>query len=224
MNRHHLTAGLVAVLGLAALAPGHAAAQSKAGPYFAVGAGYDDMPDRKLRISGFSVSSQWKQGYGGFAALGYKWPNSVRAEVEYSGRVAKVTTFNHTNPWAGTQWDNSVMLNALYDFDSVRPVTPYLGVGLGATQLQWGDNFRVPTQAVPIVYDGESIRLGWQGIAGLSYSVTPQVTLALDARIKGAAGGFSFPASIPGRSITDFKYVTRSVFVSVRYSFGAGRP
>lgn len=221
---HQKIAGLLTVSGAILLVPGYAAAQSLNGPYIALGAAYDNMPDRDLVINGFKVSSQWKTGWGGLAALGYRWSPNLRTELELSGRVAEVTKFNKTNPWAGKQWDNSVMVNAFYDLNLGGRVTPYIGVGLGGTQLVWGNNFRVPTQAAPIVYDGEGIRMGWQGIAGVSYAVTPKIAVALDGRIKGTFDDYSFPGSVRGRSITQFKYQTRSVFASVRYSFGSARP
>lgn len=205
----------------AALAPSEATAQSGRGPYVAVGLAYDKMPDRDLLISGRAVNSQWKPGWGALAALGYRWSPSLRTELEGSERMAKVTTFNDVAPWAGKQWDNSIMVNALYDVNLGGPVTPYLGVGVGATELSWGANFRVPTQATPTVYDGEDTRVGWQGIAGVSYAVTPRISLALDGRLKGAFGGFKFPGSVAGREISHFSYRTMSVFGTVRYSFGA---
>jgi len=218
MTRIHMIFGLVSAAGIAAPVSAHA--QSELGTYLALGAGYDKMPDRDLVISGHMVNSQWKSGWGGLAAVGYKWFFGLRTEAEFSGRVAWVRTFNHANPWVGTQWDNSVMFNALYDFEFGWPVTPFIGGGLGGTQIQWGNNFRVPTQATPTIYDAESIRLGWQGIAGLTFAITPALALAADYRIKGANGGFGFPGSVAGKYINQFNYETRSVFLSVRYSFG----
>ena len=60
---------------------------------------------------------------------------------------------------------------------------------------------------------------GWQGIAGVSFAVTPKVTLALDGRVKGSFSHFNSPGSVPGKPITQFNYETRSIFASVRYSF-----
>ena len=105
-------------------------------------------------------------------------------------------TFNGTAPWVGTAWDNSVMVNALYDFEFDSPITPFIGGGIGLNQIQWGNNFRVPTQNPPTIYDGESIRPGWQGIAGVSWAVTPQIALAVDGRIKGSFGHFNFIGSV----------------------------
>lgn len=220
MNGPKTTVGLLALAGLMLMVPGSAAAQSVLGPYIALGGGLDDMAERNLSINGHSVSSQWKEGWGASAAAGYKWYFGLRTEAEISGRVAWVKTFNHVAPWAGTQWDDSIMFNALYDFEFGWPVTPYVGAGLGGTQVQWGNNFRVPSQATPTIYDAESIRLGWQTIAGLSYTVTPQIALTLDGRIKGSVGDFNFPGSVAGRTIGQYNYLTRSIFLGVRYSFG----
>jgi opacity protein-like surface antigen len=220
MHKIPTKTGVLAIAGLAIMAPASAHAQSALGPYVALGLGYDHMPDRNLVLTGRALSSQWKPGYGALAALGYKWFFGLRTEAEYSGRVSWVKAFNKTNPWAGTAWDNSVMVNALYDFEFDAPVTPFIGGGIGLNQIQWGNNFRVPSQVTPTIYDAESIRPGWQGIAGLSYSVTPQIALVVDGRIKGSFGHFNFNGSTAGRSVSQFNYETRSIFVSVRYAFG----
>lgn len=112
------------------------------------------------------------------------------------------------------------MFNGLYDFEMGGPIVPFIGGGLGATQIQWGNNFRVPTQATPTIYDAESIRTGWQGIAGFAFSVTPKLTLSVDYRFKGSFGDYGFPGSVAGKYINQFNYETHSVFVSVRYGFG----
>ena len=222
MNRPRLTAGLLAIAGLAVFAPGMAAAQSQHGPYLAAGVGYDWMPDRDLNINGFGVSSQWKPGAAVFAAVGYRLSPSFRVEVEGSGRDAKVKAFNDVNPWAGKQWDNSVMVNVLYDVNiKDLPVTPYVGGGLGATWIIWGDNFRATKQNPPTIYDADSWRGGWQGIVGVSYNVSPKITVAVDGRIHGSFGDYKFPGSVAGRQINQFSQLTQTVFVSARYSFGS---
>lgn len=220
MNGLQVT-GLAAVAGLVVFAPGFAAAQTLHGPYLAVGGGYDSMPDRDLTISGFRVSSQWKAGEGVFASLGYRWTPNLRTELELSGREAKVKAFNDVNPWAGKQWDNSVMVNVFYDLNLKGPITPFVGAGLGASWLIWGDNFRATRQSPPTIYDADSWRGGWQGIIGVSYAVSPKIAVAVDGRIKGSFGDYKFPGSVPGRLINQFNDRTTSAFVSVRYSFGS---
>jgi OOP family OmpA-OmpF porin len=220
MNRSQVTAGSLAVAGFMVLAAGSASAQGERGPYIAAGGGYDSMPDRDLAISGHTVSSQWKPGEGAFAALGYRWSPALRTELEVSGRESKVKAFNGVNPWAGKQWDDSVMVNVLYDINLGGPITPYVGAGLGASWIIWGDNFRATAQQPPTIYDADSWRAGWQGIVGVSYAVSPKITLALDGRLKGAFGDYKFPGSVPPREINQFNPQTRSIFASVRYAFG----
>jgi opacity protein-like surface antigen len=222
MNRSHVTTGLLAIAGLMVLAPGSAAAQSLHGPYIAVGGGWDGMPDRDLSINGFGVTSQWKSGLGVFAAFGYRWSPALRFEIEGSGREAKVKAFNDVNPWAGKQWDNSVMFNALYDVNiKGLPITPYVGAGLGATWIIWGDNFRATRQNPPVIYDADSWRGGWQGIVGASYAISPKMAVALDYRYHGSFGDYKFPGSVAGKEINQFSQQTQSVFASFRYSFGS---
>jgi opacity protein-like surface antigen len=144
----------------------------------------------------------------------------LRTEAEFSGRVSWIRTFNNVNPWAGTQWDNSLMLNALYDFDFGSRITPFIGGGLGLTQIQWGNNFRASRNPANI-FDAESIRMGWQGIVGMSFDITRNLAFAVDYRFKGATGGFGFPSNTAGRFINNFHYETQTVFLSFRYGFGA---
>lgn len=209
--------GFIVAAGAVALAPVSAAA-SPLGPYFAAGVGFDQMPDRDLNSNGNTVNSQWKNGWGILTAVGYKWYFGLRTEGEFSGRVSWVRAFNQVNPWNGTQWDNSLMFNALYDFELGSRITPFIGGGIGLTQIQWGNNFRA-TKNPANIYDAESIRMGWQAIIGLTFDLSPQLALAADYRIKGANGGFGFPSNTAGRFINNFHYETESLFLSVRYGF-----
>lgn len=219
MTKIQQVVACLAAAGAIALAPVPAAAVTEVGPYAAVGLGFDQMPDRNLLINGTNtVSSQWKNGWGLLGAVGYKWFFGLRTEGEFSGRVSWVRAFNNLNPWVGTQWDNSLMFNALYDFELGSRITPFIGGGLGVSQIQWGNNFRRPA-ATPVIYDAESIRMGWQAIAGFSVQISPKLALVFDYRLKGANGGFGFPGSVAGRFINDFHYETNTVFASVRYGF-----
>jgi len=185
--------------------------------YVALGAGFDAMPDRNLNYTGFAVSSQWSSGWGALLALGYRAPNGLRGEIEYSTREARLKTFDNNFPWNGTQWDYSVMANILYDFHFGWPVVPYIGAGIGGTHISWGDNFRNPQ--LPSIYDYESTHFGWQGIVGASYDINRNMELGVDFRIKGATAPYAFPGSLAGSFINGFHYLTRSVFVTFRYGF-----
>jgi opacity protein-like surface antigen len=187
--------------------------------YLAVGVGYDAMPDRNLNYTGFAVSSQWTSGWGALLAAGYRGPYGLRSEIEFSQRASRLRSFDNTIRWTGTQWDDSLMVNVLYDFRFGWPVVPYIGAGIGGTNISWGDNFRNPNPQFPSIYDHETSHLGWQGIVGASYDVTQKMELALDFRVKGASAPYSFPGSQAGTFVNDFHYLTHSVFLTFRYGF-----
>jgi opacity protein-like surface antigen len=214
--RHYLCAAILIVAPKAA----HAAE----GFYAGMGAGVDLMPDRSLEIDAtvgkqtFSLpeTSKWKTGWAVLFDAGYAWDFGLRTELEYSFREQKIASFD-SNPWSGTQWDNSLMANAIYDIPTGMALTPYIGFGIGGAHISWGDNFR-PT-GTSIIYDGSGVKFAWQGIAGLDYAVTPRLTLDLGFRIKGS-NGYEFP-STSGVIARKFDYQTRTVTLGFRYGFGS---
>jgi len=215
LHRFVIAAAVTTALAPIAL-PSTAMAQgavSQTGLYAGLGAGLDSMPDRSLDINGFHVTSKWKSGWGVLAAVGYKWDFGLRTEIEYSYREAHVRAFN-TNPWSGTQWDNSLFANALYDFNLGAGFMPFIGGGIGGAHISWGDNFRA---ASPVIYDASGNKFGWQGIIGLGYAISPRFTVTLDGRIKGSSG-YSFHGSAPGTLIKNFDYITHSLFLGFRYA------
>ena len=200
-----------------------ATAEAAEGFYAGAGAGVDLMPDRGLEIDAtvgnqsFSLptTSKWKTGWAVLFNAGYAWDFGLRTELEYSFREQKVASFD-SSPWSGTQWDNSLMANALYDIPTGTALSPYVGFGVGGAHISWGDNFR-PT-GTSIIYDASGVKFAWQGIAGLGYAVTPRLTLDLNFRIKGS-NGYAFP-STTGVVARNFDYLTRTVIVGFRYGFG----
>ena len=208
---------------IAVLLAGTASAQSVPGPYVAVEAGSDMPQDSGLDVDGnlggnHSVNhatSRWANAWGADIAGGWKWGFGLRTEAEISFRSQGVMSFSG-RPWNGTQWDNSFMINALYDIPTGTAFTPYIGVGIGGTHLAWLNNFR--PAGVNVNYDAGDLQFGYQGIVGVSYAITPHVDALLDFRIKGA-NGFTFPASIAGIAVKNFDYETESLFVGVRYTF-----
>ncbi len=188
-----------------------------AGPYLAAGAGPDFKPDIGLSIEQSHATSTWKSGYGLFLAAGYKWDFGFRVEGEYSYREAHVRSFN-TNPWLGAHWDNSAMLNVLYDVPTGTDFIPYIGVGAGGSHISWGDGFRAT--GVPVIYDGSGIKFAYQAIVGVAYAITPKLDLTLDYRYKGAEA-YTFRGSAPGTVIAAFNDRTQSIFLGLRYSFGS---
>jgi len=189
------------------------------GLYIAAGAGPDWIGDSKLTIFNSRVQTHWAAGWGGYAALGYRFPIGLRLELEASGRDALNHSFNKGDPWYGTQWDTSAMANILYDISTGTRFTPYVGGGIGLSHLSWGNNFRANLNELPYIYDDSGSEFGWQVIVGLAYNITSRLALTTDFRYKGSSG-YTFHSSGPSyTNITNFDYKTSDLFFGLRYSF-----
>lgn len=98
-----------------------------------------------------------------------------------------------------------LMANAYVDLGTLAGFTPYIGAGLGATQLKWGDvsvsgacadGACAGGPATSYSYDGEtSWRFTYALMAGVSYDVGDRLKLDLGYRYSDIAGGDLFRAS-----------------------------
>ncbi len=70
------------------------------------------------------------------------------------------------------------MGNIYYDFHNDTPWTPYLGVGLGGVNVS-ANNLRVDGTQLS---DDSNFVMAYQGIAGVSYAIDPQLSLRADYR------------------------------------------
>jgi len=121
-----------------------------------------------------------------------------------------------TGPVAGASGGrdaHAIMTNVLYDFDFGWPVSPHLGVGVGAVDII--DSLKAPTLASVHAADWE---LGYQGIAGVRYNVSPTLALDLDYHYLATTDG-TFKA--PGGTRFHSGYETHNVMASVVYRFAA---
>ena len=99
------------------------------------------------------------------------------------------------------------MANGYVDLATVAGLTPYVGAGLGVTQLRWND-VALRTSCVPGVagcsgaapvnqsFDGESSwRLTYALMAGVSYNMTEQLKLDVGYRYSQITDGDMFNGS-----------------------------
>lgn len=137
-------------------------------------------------------------GVGGAGAIGYtfvfpEYGSDVRFEFEGSYRHAA----NDAIRWAtGEYWDisdgnttaASVMANLMIDFHTQTRLTPYIGAGIGRSRIAL-DSWTVD------VFDSDGVYLGtfnlaedewyvtsWQVLAGVSYGISPGLTIDLEYR------------------------------------------
>jgi outer membrane protein OmpA-like peptidoglycan-associated protein len=159
---------------LATAASGFAQQSGPNGPYVRLEGGLSHPGDMSLRSGGFSGNLNRDEGFIGGLAAGYQF-GQFRAEIngDYSQNEVKSLSVLGTNvPASGHTANLSFMVNGLYDIPLGLPVVPYVGAGVGATDLRFDG------------VGGSADKWGFavQPIVGVSYSITPQISIAGEYR------------------------------------------
>ena len=147
--------------------------------YIGAQAGWTGLPYQTDTIDGVGpVPVQFNAGYNLGARGGYQlapW----RFEEEYSYRRNGVAEYDEgTNSVSGDRHTNSIMTNVIYDLDTGWPITPHIGVGIGAMNVF--DGLKIPSRG--LVFNDSSWQFGYQAVAGLRYDINPVLALDLDYR------------------------------------------
>ena len=144
------------------------------GPYVRLEGGLSvpgDISVRSSAIPGGSATVNRDLGWIAGAAVGYQL-GLFRAEIngDYSrNSIDSVRAGGVTISGVGGHTQNiSFMMNGLFDIPLGMPIVPYIGAGAGATDFG----------------DGSTDRWGFaiQPIVGVSYSITPQISIAGEYR------------------------------------------
>ena len=121
-------------------------------------------------MPGGSATIDRDEGFIAGAAAGYQF-GQFRAELngDYSRNGVKSASVGGVTSSVGGHTQNiSIMANGLYDIPLGLPIVPYIGAGAGATDFG----------------DGSADKWGFaiQPIVGVSYSITPQISIAGEYR------------------------------------------
>ncbi|MGA1804151.1 outer membrane protein [Rhizobium sp. HT1-10] len=183
---------------------------ARARAYDATSGDYDSERFDSSRFGGNDFS--------GGLGVGYQFSDLIRADVtgdlfrgDFSGRFS--TDAPCAGGSAGTGCSGkttasfkagSLLANAYVDLGTVAGFTPYIGAGLGATRVSWGDA-RTTSSCVNSALacgSGDSAsarssgeadwRLTYALMAGVAYQVAPNVKLDLGYRYSHIAGGDMF--------------------------------
>lgn len=112
---------------------------------------------------------------GGFA-LGYKFENNIRGEVEFSCRY---NPFQIKRSLEYVRLDSTVyaiMGNVYYDLPTIYGFTPYLGAGLGAAWRK--SQFKFEHKKATLTEENNA----YQGIVGISRKAWESADLGLEYR------------------------------------------
>jgi outer membrane protein OmpA-like peptidoglycan-associated protein len=184
---------IAALMALAATItmPMTAAAESD-GWYAGLEAGLPFAENTGMIASPLNVKSKFDPGFGFGSFLGYDF-GDIRAELEASYRSNGVDKLTVLNPGAlglapgvsattnGRLKSQALMLNGLWDVVSQGNLVPYLGIGLGLARVHF-DN--IAANNVNIVSDSDGV-LAYQGIAGVRYVISEQLSAHADYRYMG---------------------------------------
>jgi len=162
--------------------------------YIGAQAGWTGLPYQTDTIEGLgAMPVQFNAGYKVGAHGGYQL-GPWRFEEEYSYRHNNVAQYDEvsdsTNGVSGNRHTHSIMTNVLYDFTTGWPITPHIGVGIGAMDVV--DGLKIPSRGV--FFNDSSWQFGYQAIAGLRYDINPVLALDLDYRyLATTESTFSIP-------------------------------
>jgi opacity protein-like surface antigen len=140
--------------------------------YIGAQVGWTGLPYQTDTIDGLgSVPVEFSAGYNVGVRGGYQ-SGPWRFEEEYSHRRNDAAEFgagDSTNGVSGNRHTHSIMTNVLYDLTTGWPITPHIGVGIGAMNVF--DGLRVP--GIGRVFNDSNWQFGYQAIAGLRYDINP---------------------------------------------------
>ena len=208
MMRSKLTALCLAAM----MIPGAAAAAERpTGTYLGAGAGINFADDTDISGNGINASAEHDTGYAGALSLGHAYANGIRAEVELGNRRNAIDSVDGFDT-GGSANVLSAMVNTYYDFATGSAFIPYLGAGIGVGSMHLTAN---PVDGSAINDRGNGLAL--QGIAGLGYQVTENLTSTLEYRYFTVQGADL--KTLGGTSI-DADYQAHTVMVGLRYTFG----
>jgi OmpA-OmpF porin, OOP family len=186
----------------------------------------------------FGPNTNYNGGFNAGARAGYMW-GPWRFEGEYSYRNNDLQSFASTGRLIvrGSTHSNAIMANGLYDFTFGWPVTPHIGAGIGAVNIDSGISLTGVQEPALLNnsgfggVSGSVWEFGYQGIAGLRYMINPALAVDVDYRYLATPSYTVTRAALAPVSGTccigsSFKsrYQTQNIVASLTLMFGAPPP
>jgi opacity protein-like surface antigen len=188
------------------------------GWYLTIGAGYQHPSDQSFStplinpaFSPFTVDLGG--GFSGDLGVGYDF-GVLRAELTYGYSRASLNGLSASNAFtnnvSGAINKNDVLASLYYDFENNSRWTPYIGGGIGYTNLST-PSFDLGGVSTNSVNKG---LFGWQGKVGVSYAMNYNSDIYLEGVYQGA-GGYS------AENLNVDSFNSFGGKIGFRYRFGA---
>jgi outer membrane protein OmpA-like peptidoglycan-associated protein len=184
--------------------------------YVGVDAGASFLEDSKNSGSGQNLKTSYDTGWLTQGLVGYAFgPVRVEGEIAYRDNgVDKVGgAKGHGNANA-----LSTMVNGVYEFMPDSSFHPFVGVGIGAANVDASKVSRNGTD----VYKGDDWAFAYQAFAGLGYDVTRDVELKTQYRYFSTLDYDT--KSIPGGTKLSGEYHDHAVLLGFVYKFNPPAP
>lgn len=179
------------------------------------------------KMSDHGAKAEFDPGFGVGGQVGYGW-GQFRLEGELGYRlndVDKVRASGVSESGKGHISATTLMLNALYDFDTGTNWVPYVGVGIGGAYLD-ASKIKGRSTGYDVRVDDSDFVFAYQGIVGLGYEFTPNLTIRGDYRFLGTTEASYKVKGADRGDTTKFKdeYFSHALMVGFTYKFYAPTP
>jgi OmpA-OmpF porin, OOP family len=171
--------------------------------------------------SGGSVNahSNFDPGWLAGTSLGFQWSLGFAAELEFTFRQNHLNRLATSTPLfvGGDMHSYGIMFNGYYRWKNSTLFTPYIGGGVGEA-VDVLNNSRVPSLGNS-TFGGTDVALGYQGIAGVSYPLRPNLEAALEYRYFASTRP-GLEQTLAGRDVkVSPSYNTQNAIVRLEYRF-----
>ena len=191
------------------------------GLYIGGAGGADFAIDAKASAPAGSNKVKYDTGYTGLLNLGYGF-GAFRAELEGAYLANDVNGTRGAalaNPGGRTRtW--AAMVNGFYDINTGTAFTPYIGGGVGAGFTNASLTGTRPAGSAVGLYNGSDTTFAYQGIAGVSYALSQNLSLTTDYRYFATTDAEIKSAGTKWK----VENANHIVTVGLRWSFGAPTP
>lgn len=167
-------------------------AYSAEGPYVSGNLGLAIANDSDITDStapGVTMEIKSDVGLALGVAAGYDFGNNIRIEGEIAYQKNDLDKVSMAGigeaDLTGDVSSLALLLNGYYDFKNKSAFTPFISAGLGFAKVELND-FNVPGSGLPGTNEDDTV-FAYQVGAGVSYAVTPKVSLDVKYRYFGTS-------------------------------------
>jgi OmpA-OmpF porin, OOP family len=172
---------------------------------------------------GFDLKAEHKDGWGAIGTIGGRMNNGIRGELELGYRENDIDSIRGVGVPGGLAAGSgdvhawTIMVNGLYDFVNSTRFTPYLGVGIGAANIDYGTVGPIGLGGI----DDDTWTFAYQGIAGVSYRIADNFSVFANYQYLGTPKfDMDTVGTGAGTGSVETEYNTNNFLLGISYLFG----